>query len=373
MKRVLQVLFIICVLGCLGWFAASRPVRTTSEQLLSPAPELSFVSSDKDISEAPTRAPARHSTSGGGGVTNLLAQLMNGDGPKLSPAELEPFLEASHRSAESLLGAFRATGDRAFLREAMEKAPTDPRVAFAAYHFATPYKYDEPATPERRGWLDKLKEADPMNPLGDFLSARDYFKAGQPDKAIADLTTALSKPGYQDYSVAFIQDNEEAYRAGGISEAEAKIIACSELPLPHLAELKKLSQNLVDLANTYRQAGDEVSAQAALTLGMNVSERLRANGNQFLIQDLVGIAAERIVLGGMDSTAIYGDSGQTVKDRLDQTLREREEIKARAKQVEAIVSQMSEQDLANYFDRIKVLGETSASRWVLSKYGQSGN
>ncbi len=320
-----------------------------------------------DISPVPIyrRGPGQESRP----VTNRVVRLLRGeDVPKPSSGELQAFVDASSRSTESLLGAFRATGDRAFLREAMEKAGKDARVALAAYYLERPYNNEQAATPERRKWLDAFKSADPDNALPNLLSARDYFKAGETDKALEEAKAAYLKPGFQDYSVSFIQDAEEAYRAAGYSEAEAKAFATSDLPLPQLAELKRLQQNLLDQSNSFRQAGDSASADAAMQLALNLYQRMQPGKNQFLICDLVGIAMEKQLLSSMDPTSPYGDPGQTVKDRLDQLQQTREAIKGLGKQSEALLPRMTEQDLASFFDRIKVTGEQSAIQWAIKKY-----
>src|ERR1700759_4169676 len=46
-----------------------------------------------------------------------------GNSPKLTREQVEPYLQANHHNAESLLAAFMTTGDRAFVRDAMEKFP----------------------------------------------------------------------------------------------------------------------------------------------------------------------------------------------------------------------------------------------------------
>src|SRR5579859_3146186 len=51
------------------------------------------------------------------------AYVKDGNFPKLTLAQVEPYLQANHRNAESLLAAFATTGDRAFVREAMQKFP----------------------------------------------------------------------------------------------------------------------------------------------------------------------------------------------------------------------------------------------------------
>src|SRR5271166_393990 len=53
--------------------------------------------------------------------TNRMAHLLSGEElPKLSREQLNRFLEANGRRAGSLLAAFRVTGDKAWLKEALE-------------------------------------------------------------------------------------------------------------------------------------------------------------------------------------------------------------------------------------------------------------
>ncbi|WP_150107483.1 hypothetical protein, partial [Pedosphaera parvula] len=200
--------------------------------------------------------------------TNIVALLRAGkELPKLNLSQLQTYLDANHRSAASLLAAFRATGDASLLQEAREKFPNDPRVAFVAI-------YQNGSPEERRQWIDNLKQSAPDNALGDYVSAFDHFKSGQTDQAVQDLVAASGKSKWQDYSMDSMQNAEEAYRAAGYSEAEAKAAAVMGQPLPQLAELKGLGRNLGELANSYRQAGDEASAQAALQMGLNLGQRL---------------------------------------------------------------------------------------------------
>ena len=166
-----------------------------------------------------------------------------------------------------------------------------------------------------------------------------------------------------------MQNGEEAYRAAGYSDVEAKMIATSTLLLPQLAEYKQVSQNLVELANAYRQSGDEASAQAALQMATNLGQRLDDPGSLTIIQSLVGIAVQRMVLNSMDPSSPYGDTGQTVQSQIDALAQRREAIKALAQQSEKVLSTMSEQDLVSYFDRMKIFGEEAAIRWGASKQG----
>ena len=167
--------------------------------------------------------------------TNLMARLLKGETPKLTRERIESYLKENRRSAASLLAIFRATGDSALLREA-EKYPHDPQVNFAAV-------FDKDASPEeRRQRLDAFKQSAPDNALANYLSALDYFKSGQTDQAVQELSAAFGKQGFQDYSWDFVQNAEEAWRAAGYTEAETKMVATWQLLLPHLAGLNDLSK-----------------------------------------------------------------------------------------------------------------------------------
>ena len=168
----------------------------------------------------------------------------------------------------------------------------------------------------------------------------------------------------------FLQSAEEAYRAAGYSDAEAKAIASTQLPLPHLIELKQLGVKLGELANTYRQAGDEGSANTALQMALKLGQNLeQPSGWNTVIGGLVGCAVERIALNGMDPASPYASSGQTVQGRLDELAQQRATVKAFVQQTSGLLEIMSEHDLADFFDRQKLFGEMAALRWALNKYG----
>jgi RNA polymerase sigma factor (sigma-70 family) len=298
--------------------------------------------------------------------TNVIARMLKGgDAPRLTGQQLESYLQENQRNAASLLAAYRSTGDPALLQEAMQKFPGDPQVAFEAA-----FKKDV-SPDDRRQWLDALKLSAPQNALADYLSAADHFKAGRTDQAVQDLIAASGKSQFQDYTLERVQDDEEAYRAAGYSVAEAKAIPAAQLLLPQLAQMKELSQNLNELAKSYRQAGDESSAQAILQMAASLGQRYSiVSPGEPEISQLVGIAMERIALHGMDANAPYGSDGRTVKDRLDQLAQQNAEIKQIAEQTEALLSRMTEQDWISYKDRWRNFGEEAAGRWLINKYRQ---
>lgn len=308
---------------------------------------------------ARAEAPLQHPT-----PTNLLERLLKGDGVQLTSEQISAFLAANHRNAESLLAASRASDDPAYLREAKEKFPNDPRVQFAAG-----FKSDSPE--ERRQWLDRLKQTAPDNALPDYLSALGDLKAGRTAQGVQELTTAAGKTGFQDYVLDSIQGAEEAYRSAGYSEAEAKLIATSGALLPQLAPLKQLSLNIVDLANSYRQAGDTASEQTVLQMALHLGQQLDPNGpgGQFLINNLVGIAIQFNALKAMDPASPCGSSGQTVQNYMDQLTQQRAAFKQLGQQRESLWQNAPPEDLISFFDREKLYGEQAALQWYVSKSG----
>jgi RNA polymerase sigma factor (sigma-70 family) len=285
--------------------------------------------------------------------------------PTLTAEQLGPYLQANHRNAASLLAAYRTSKDPALLEEAKRNFPNDPQVAFEA-------AFEKGATPEeRQQWLENWKKSDPDNSMANYLLARDYFKAGHPDQAIQELIAASGKGAYYDYTQARMQDDQDAYLAAGYSAAEAESISSMQLLLPQLAQVKDLGLSLADLANSYRQAGDETSAKATLQMAAQLGQRYGDTPGETEISWLVGMAVEKIALNKMAPDDVYGSNGQTVQDRLNQIAQQRQELNQLNQQLEPLLPQLSDQDWISYKDRWRVFGEKAAVQWVISKYGQN--
>jgi RNA polymerase sigma factor (sigma-70 family) len=297
------------------------------------------------------------------GPTNLYARLVDKE-IKLTGQQLEPFLKASSRSAASLLAAFRTSGDRALLQEAMQKYPNDPNVAFEA-------SFDKELSPEeKRQWLNAFEKAAPKNGMANYLSALNYFQAGQTDQGVQEISAATGK-GFEDYTTSRVEDDVEAYLAAGYTLADAKVLASSQLLLPQLAQMKQLSLSMFQVADAYTQAGDTGSAQAVLqmaeALGQRYSDPAAAEPE---LSALVGIWIERKALQGMDPNAPYGDSGQTVQDRINELTQQNTSVRALGDQAFNLYPNLTDQDWVIYKDRWMMFGEANAQQWVINKYGQ---
>jgi hypothetical protein len=330
----------------------SRRDAVARLMLRLPAPHVQFAA-------PPPEAPAP-------GPTNLYARfnaLFKDGPPKLSAAQTDTYLKANGRKASSLLAAYRTSGDLVLLKEAREKYPNDPQVAFESV-------FDKELSPEEHGqWLNAFEKSAPDNALANYLSALHYFKAGQTDQAVQELTAASGK-GFYDYTLERAQDDAEAYLSAGYSAVEAEVLASGQLELPQLHEIKQLGQNLVDLAKAYSQSGDLASAQAALQTAMILGRRYSGDASATGISQLVGMSVERMALSAMDPNSPYGGNGQTVQDQLNQIDQQRAAYKELVEQIKPLLPIMPEQDGINYRNRQRLFGPQAAMRWLVSKYAQ---
>jgi hypothetical protein len=274
-------------------------------------------------------------------------------------------LNTNGRNASSLLAAFRTTGEPALLAEAMEKYPNEPQVGFevATRNDASPQ--------ERRVGLDAFKQAAPDNALANYLSALDYFKTGHKVEAVEELNLAASKPQFQDYTVERARGDEELYLAIGYPPGQAQMIGNWFLPEAQLTQVRELGQNLVELAATYRQAGDQDSSAAALQMALDLGRRFDdPSAGQAMRWQLIGIRVERAALGAMDSASPIPGTDQLVPERLNQLAGQMQSLQTLTQQADPIWKTLSDQDWTDYHGQIAALGEEAAVRWLVNNYGQ---
>ena len=297
------------------------------------------------------------------GLTNLYSRFKNG-APKLTAAQVEAFLKANRTNAASLLAAYRTGSDPALLKEAMEKFPNDPQVAFEAA------LSENLSSAEQRQWLNTFEQVAPDNALANYMSAFNYFNAGQIDQGIEDLNAASGKQLDQ-YTLDRAEADEEAYLSAGYSPAEAERISDAFLEVGQLPQIKQLGVSLVDLANAYGQSGDQASAQATYQMAINLGQQFGSGSSDpMLINQLVGLAIEKIAFSAMDPSSPYGNNGQTVQDQLTQINQYRASITQLVNQATPLLPSLSDQDILSYENIRRVSGEIAALQWVANKYGQ---
>jgi RNA polymerase sigma factor (sigma-70 family) len=282
---------------------------------------------------------------------------------KLTSEQIEAYLKASGRNAANLLAAFRTSGDPALLKEAMEKFPNDPQVAFEAVTAGNL------SPDEQRQWLNAFEKAAPDNALANYLSALNYFNSGQTEQALQEMVAAGGK-SFQDYTLNRIQGDEEAYTAAGYSIVDAEAQATSKLLLPQLAQFKQLSEDTMQLASAYNQAGDSSSAQSVLQMAANIGKCYASSSpGEPEISQLVGMYIEQKALQAMPPDSPYDSSGQTVQDALNELTQEKGTLVQLNQQAGPLLSELSDQDWVMYKNHWIMFGEQNALQWVVGKFG----
>jgi hypothetical protein len=282
--------------------------------------------------------------------------------PKLSREDIDKYLQQKQRTAESLLGAYLVSHDLAYLMEAAANFPNDPKVQLSVL-------VSDDFPEQRRKWVDLFKASAPDNSLGDYLSAREYFKSGQTEAALRELQEAGRKTSFNDYALETKLSLEEMYMLTGRSPLESKLSAWSADLLPALATFKGLAVDIAGLEKQYLSAGDARSAQQLAQMGLGLADRFKSgDGAKFLISQLVGIAAESIALGPLDANASYDFlGGKTPKDRLEEIKQQRSALSELARRFGDARSTMTDNEALSYLDRMKLYGESEAMRWLVEQ------
>jgi hypothetical protein len=186
---------------------------------------------------------------------------------------------------------------------------------------------------------------------------------------VGELVAATGNSKLRNYLADSIQNSEEAYRSAGYSEAQAKWNALFARGLTELMPLTDLGKSLGELAERYRQAGDEASAQATLQMGVTLGHRV-SEWQSYALQDLAGLQIEEGILRTVDPASPYDSAGSTVKQRLDEIAQRKEAISdIRRSSPEPILQSLSEQEMIGFLDRIKVSGQENAAQWARNRQG----
>jgi hypothetical protein len=284
---------------------------------------------------------------------------------KLSPEQIEAFLSKRGTNAETLLAAFNATGDKAFLRQAVELFPD------SAFVLASVLAQD--ALPEQRSdLLAKFKELSPDNPLANYLSARDHLKQQHPDLALKEFQEAAAKNGFHDFTVERIQGLEEMYLAVGYSAAEAKALAMTSVHLPAVGQMRELGREMSRLQQQYANAGDGASAELLAKMGVALANDISGSSARSLLGEIVGSIVEREFLKGLDPGGTYDFLAGPVNERLAELIKQEKRIRESSRFVDQWMRTASEAQLVSYFDRLKLYGEAGAISWARAQVGGAG-
>ncbi|MES2467451.1 MAG: hypothetical protein V4675_09140 [Verrucomicrobiota bacterium] len=288
------------------------------------------------------------------------------------------WLEARHRDAPGLLALWDISGDETYLREAAARFPDDPQICTALLdHWLT-----NPArmsVEEAQLQVDRLIAAAPDNPMSYYWEA--YFldqlpsstweppNPGYVETLTATLQTALSKPGVPDrYLFQRRMVLKEAALAAGASPREAARLSMNGASLASMESKfinrlaftrEKTSQSPADRALT------ELSIQASQHLAQVPGLTVRFQQRLAQLENMsVSMLLER------DPDAVIPETGQSVREYLDQRRLHPPEEEALLRQESAVtrfLGEMPDPVIAKYADLLALEGEFSALRWAVGE------
>ena len=285
---------------------------------------------------------------------------------KLPRAKVEAWLAKHHRDAMSLLTAFRALDDTNYLNEAATNYPNNPRVELAVLT-----RDEFPA--DRRKWLEMFKATSPSNSLANYLSAQDYFKNGNTDAAVQELLAATGKSQFDTYNIENILDSESLYSSSGDSPGKSVTFANRDMAfeaLPELATFKRLAQGIGDAQQRYLNSGDSSSAANLAQMGMQLGNQIETgDSGKYLINQLVGMADKAIVLQWLSSDTSYDFLGGKTPNQVVQELgQQKKSISQSYQSFLSIFPSMSDEEIANYYQRKEIYGEAEAMKWAIQQH-----
>ncbi|MEO7100316.1 MAG: hypothetical protein ABI162_13210 [Luteolibacter sp.] len=271
---------------------------------------------------------------------------------KLTHQEIDNYVEAQNRSMDSLLSAFRLSGDEAYLKEALEKFPNNPQVLFCALQLSS-----DPA--KRLEMLESFKRADPGNGIGNCLAAGALFDLGKNDEAFAELLRSSGKP-ITDFTITFYHNDEEAYLTAGFSPVLAKMTTLYTSSKGGFMQMRGITKKLDELRGNYASTGDDAAVQSVRDIQSEMGGHLQEDPT--VVGKLVGIAVEKGALKGLDTP-----EARARWEELDQR---QKSLSEKALKIPTLMENpaVPESDWVLYFDRAKLFGENAANDWILGKY-----
>lgn len=280
----------------------------------------------------------------------------------LTSAQIQAYVEKNRRNAESLLAAFRISGDQTYLVEAATRFPGDRDVQYAVVASG--------AFPEtRRPWIEAYKQVASENALAWYFSALEHFRSGEKTEAIQDLTEATRKSAFGAELAPTLQAVEELHVHAGRALDEAKVAAfqaCAQVP--HLTQMRELAKLMQAMAQEFQRQGEDASAKSLAGMGLMLGSHLSAGGgSQTLINQLVGIAIEKMFLPQFDAEG-KDSFGRPVAEVSAAITRHQDLIKTLSQNMASLTAQVSDTEWTTYMERVKLYGEEAALTWLKTRH-----
>ena len=274
-----------------------------------------------------------------------------------SRSELENYLSSRNHSAEACLAAGLILQDTKFLKEALERDPSNTHALFTLAS-----RRDLPSA-QRLAWAGELHELQPENSLTSYLIARLNWESGDIDSALESLGRAHQQTGFRSFVSESMLAVTDALRATGSSPGGAALYSALSTEVPHLSELLSLSRNLQEY---WQEAPPE---EAAILREQNATLGARLAGSaesEFIISELVGLAIQSNAYENLPQDAPFPLDGID-SQQLEQSIEQRRTQIRELHQPDPIkILRTSPDMIEGYATRVHALGELEALSWLRS-------
>lgn len=342
--------------AALGFLAVTAAVLWSPLRPLEARPRLRPEVSKKTVDENHTTSAEK--------TPDFLGRMLNGEIAKLTPDQIDHYVESCQRDALSLIVAamLDGTGDK-WLDEAAARFPEDPRVAVAMLI----KRGDSPGAAE---WIARLKENDPGNSLAYLFAAKSALDGKNLHGALKELA-ALESTRLNDYREAWQSGISDAYRSAGYEGMEAEWMGIAQVPVA-TGQLSRLSAGIADAINAAQERGDRATAEALGRSGMKAATVVIAHGDRnLLINQLISVSMERKLLNQLHVFDFVPGDQRIVVERLEEMDKRIARINSAIQGITQILPTLTESELRQYTRRFQVDGELKAIEWIVKQRGRS--
>jgi hypothetical protein len=291
---------------------------------------------------------------------DFLKRMLNGEIGKLTPEQIENYVQSRGRDALSLVVAsMLGDGGDKWLDEAAKRFPDDPRVAAALL-------IKRGGRPEAGEWIARLKNHDPGNSLGYLLAAKWALDGRDLDGAMKELS-ALDSTHMNDFRETWQSGITDAYHSAGYQGMEAEWMGMAQTPVVS-GEVMKLSAGIAEAMVAAQERGDRTSAESLGRSGMKAAELVGGRGDRdLLINQLISVAMERKLLNQLHVFDFVPGDQRIVIERLAEMDKRIARIKSAIQSHTEMLPTLTEAELRQYTRRVQVEGELKAMEWLVAQ------
>ena len=344
-----SALLILCAVALIaaGLFTAGR--------MPSQGPRKSAEAQSPSSSHAQAKTPSSPTKREPASV--LLKKLLEGgDVPKLTPVELKAYVEKCNHSAASLLAAWQLGSDPAWLEEAVQRYPDDPKVALAKLSTLKELNGDA------KEWIECLKKNDPENALGWCYDAMSALKGGNMEEAREALASAAQRGRF---GASWMEEGKSlsaAYESAGYDGFVSELVGTFSVRLPQAQLAMSLSKEAISQMGTHL---DDAAIQDLMAVAHSVRGEVT---NTPLIMNLVGASMEKRTLDQLSALELVPGTRKLVIERMDELEHERHTVQEAVSKSAPLLAKLNESELKQYFRRFMVEGELKAMQWLISQH-----